>query len=281
TDDGVESFPVTLTRSKIDVKSIKGWRHLPGGGWEYFIDPDQKIAYVRITQFSEKTTRDLKAALRELENEEARGMILDLRYNPGGLLGSAVEVADMFLDGGRIVSTKSERDHREQAVLDARRESSDIELPMAVLVNEMSASASEIVSGALRDLDRATVIGMRTFGKGSVQMLFPVGRGAARLKLTTSHYHLPNGESIHKDEMDREWGVNPDLQIEMTNSQLIAAQTARNDLDVLQREGEPLAGEPIEELQQTLLDSDPQLSAALLVLRLQLAADEAAVALRE
>jgi carboxyl-terminal processing protease len=139
-----------------------------------------------------------------------------------------------------------------------------------VLVNQYSASASEIVSGALRDLKRATIVGERTFGKGSVQMLFPLDRQQALLKLTTSHYYLPGGTCIHREENAAEWGVDPDLKIEVTPEQMRKVIDARTELDVLRDK----APEDIKAEARTasdLLDADLQLSAALFVLRLQLA----------
>ena len=278
-DGQPESLDFTLERSNIVVKSVKGWRHLPGGGWDYLIDEASKIAYLRVTNFTQTTADELHQAVAEVGRQGGRGIVLDLRNNPGGLLSAAKDVSDVFLDDGRIVSTRSDRNRRDEEVLDARRDRDDVELPMAVLVNEGSASASEIVSGALKDLDRATVIGQRTFGKGSVQMLFPVDRGQARLKLTTRHYYLPLGKSIHRDETDREWGVDPDLVIPLTPDQMLAAMKAGQALEVLQKAdaaaGQPAAGQ-VEKLQEELLDADPQLSAAVLVLRLQLATPPAA-----
>jgi len=159
-------------------------------------------------------------------------------------------------------------------------------------VNQYSASASEIVSGALKDQKRALLVGERTFGKGSVQMLFPLAERTAYLKLTTSHYYLPSGRCIHREENSTEWGVDPDVTVEMTPEQMRAAIDARQDLDVL-RDAAPASGEQ-PKLQQKaieadpktggkgkdtvatakkkdLLSSDPQLSAAVLLLKLQLA----------
>ena len=161
-----------------------------------------------------------------------------------------------------------------------------------MLVNQYSASASEIVSGALKDQKRALIVGERTFGKGSVQMLFPLQNREAYLKLTTSHYYLPSGRCIHREENSQEWGVDPDVTVEMTPEQMRAAIDARQDLDVLRdinaqpAEGEqeklkdkaPAAQEKIQpklddekKEKKDLLSSDPQLAAAVLLLRLQLA----------
>jgi carboxyl-terminal processing protease len=155
----------------------------------------------------------------------------------------------------------------------ARATDDDVKLPMVVMVNQYSASASEIVSGALRDLKRATIIGERTFGKGSVQMLFPLDNQQALLKLTTSHYYLPGGTCIHREENAATWGVDPDLKVEITPEQMRKVIDARTELDIL-RDQQDKTDQARNSKQ--LLDADLQLSAALFVLRLQLAGVPAA-----
>jgi carboxyl-terminal processing protease len=324
---GVEGTYVTLTiksptgtvkdyrirREKIKVASVKGWTHKPGGGWDYFVDPVQKIGYVRLTNFTKTSGAEMDQAVDEMKAEGAKALILDLRYNPGGLLTAATDIADKFLKEGTIVSTKADRDTPVAPPIDAKQSPDDFDMPMVVLVNQFSASASEIVSGALKDLHRATIVGERSFGKGSVQMLFPIdrdpsGRGKSYLKLTTSHYYLPSGRCIHREENSTTWGVEPDLAVEMTPEQMRAAIDARQDVEVLRdaapAEGEqpkieskadkasdaagdvasdkpataPVTADATTALQSTtkpakkdLLASDPQLSAGLLLLRLQLA----------
>lgn len=273
----------TIRRDTIKVASVKGWIHRAGGGWDYFIDPDNRIGYIRLTNFTRTTGDDLKAAMRDMSANGAKGLILDLRYNPGGLLQAATEVVDMFLDGGTIVSTRADRHTpNPPTVTIANTDKDEFELPTVVLVNQYSASASEIVSGALKDQGRALIVGERTFGKGSVQMLFPLSNREAYLKLTTSHYYLPNGRCIHRDENSLEWGVDPDLVIEMTPEQMRAAIDARQELDVLRaieaenEESHRIDAEQVEaevelaeaEEKKDPLAADPQLSAALLLLRL-------------
>ncbi len=281
-----------IRRDIIKVASVKGWIHRPGGGWDYFIDPDNRIGYVRLTNFTRTTSDDLKEAMKTLRAEGARGLILDLRYNPGGLLQAATEVADMFLDGGTIVSTRADRHTpNPPTVTIAHHDKDEFDLPTVVLVNQYSASASEIVSGALKDQGRALIVGERTFGKGSVQMLFPLSNREAYLKLTTSHYYLPNGRCIHREENSQEWGVDPDVVIEMTPEQMRAAIDARQELDVLRSadteagdrpkieapegevtvEGGKLEVKMAATEKKDPLAADPQLGAALLLLRLQVA----------
>ena len=208
--------PVTieLERASINVQSILGFDHTADDGWNYFLPEDlagdQTIAYVRIDGFVEKTAEDLAKVLEKVKDAKPDALILDLRYNPGGLLTAAVQVSDMFLTGGDIVSTEgrnvpgSKRSANAAAILP--------DLPLVVLVNRFSASASEIVSAALADNGRATIVGERTFGKGSVQNVIQLEDGVSALKLTTAKYLRPSGKNIHRfpdmGEAD-EWGVQP------------------------------------------------------------------------
>jgi carboxyl-terminal processing protease len=277
----------TLIRDTIKVASIKGWIHRPGGGWDYFIDPDNKIGYIRLTNFTKTTSDDLARAISDMSRAGARGILLDLRYNPGGLLNSATDVVDKFITDGTIVSTRPDRPDspNQPTVTNAHRNRDEVSTPIIVLVNQYSASASEIVSGALKDHHRALIVGERTFGKGSVQMLYPLGQGQqqAVLKLTTSHYYLPNGKCIHREENSKEWGVDPDVQVEMTPDQMRAAMGARQEFDIL-RDAAPAKGEALPEKTEKVeeavavtkknkdpLTVDAQLSAALLLMRLELA----------
>jgi len=261
----------TITRQTIKVSSVKGWNHRPGGGWDYFVDPQNKIGYVRLTQFTKLTTEELDRAITEMQASGLKGLIMDLRYNPGGLLGTATEVCDKFLTEGVIVSTKADRPTPNLPKEEhAKADPDDVkDTPMVVLVNQYSASASEIVSGAMKDHKRAMIVGERTFGKGSVQMLFPLSSRTAYLKLTTHHYYLPLGKCIHREENSTDWGVDPDVKVEMTPEQMTAAIKARQDQDVLR--DAPAAPEKKGEASKDPLAQDPQLSAGLLLLRLQLA----------
>jgi len=273
----------TIRRELIKVASVKGWSRKPGGGWDYMVDPVQKIAYIRMTNFTKATGEELVKATNEFTKQGAQAMILDLRYNPGGLLQAAIEVASRFLDPnkladqGVIVSTHADRETPNGPTMAKARPIEDkITMPLVVLVNQYSASASEIVSGALKDQNRAIVVGERSFGKGSVQMIFPVFDQKACLKLTTSHYYLPSGRCLHRDENSTEWGVDPDVKVEMTPEQMRLAIDARQDLDILRdaatTEPAPTTQDPeIIKARKDPLGTDSQLSAALLVLRLQLA----------
>ena len=187
----------TITRDRIRVKSVKSRMLEPG------------YAYVRVSQFQERTGRDLHNAISKLKKEQKdnlKGLVLDLRNNPGGLLDAAVIVSDTFLDRGTIVSVKG---RTEDNKLSQAATPGDIlkGSPIVVLVNEGSASASEIVAGALQDNKRAVIMGQKTFGKGSVQTVIPLGNNSA-LKLTTARYYTPSGRSIQAE------GIVPDIALE-------------------------------------------------------------------
>lgn len=193
--EGREPFEVTVTRAVIKIKSVRS--HMEG-----------KIGYVRITSFSDRTDDALRKAIKEFQKEagaDLQGIVLDLRNNPGGLLDQAIAVSDVFLDKGEIVSTRSRRPEDTQRY-NARKGDMIDGKPMVVLVNSGSASASEIVAGALQDHGRAIVLGTRSFGKGSVQTIIPLsGHGAMRM--TTARYYTPSGRSIQAV------GIEPDIKV--------------------------------------------------------------------
>jgi carboxyl-terminal processing protease len=266
----------TLIREMIKVASIKGFEPKAGGeGWNYMLDPEQKIGYVRLTSFSKTTADDLGKAVSELKDQDAKAMILDLRFNPGGLLQQAKEVVNKFLDKGVIVSTHADRvTVNLPTMMTADPQDFQTDLPLIVLVNQYSASASEIVSGALKDQKRALIVGERTYGKGSVQMLLPLDTKKACLKLTTSHYYLPSGRCIHREDNSPTWGVDPDVTIAMTPEQMRAEIDARTKLDVPADDQKAMGGPTTMPSRADLLKVDPQLSAALLILRMQLASQD-------
>jgi carboxyl-terminal processing protease len=213
-----EKQPVDLkmVRDLIEVESVLGDRRKPDRPkeWDFMYDPADKIAYVRLVAFNESSAADLRAAVVELKRQGMRGLVLDLRNNPGGLLTAAVRVSNIFLkEGSRIVSIRG-RNQRE-TVHDAVKEwtviDSAAECPMAVLVNRGSASASEIVAAALQDHKRAVIVGERTFGKGSVQNVIDLENHKSVLKLTTATYWRPSGKNIHRldKKTGGEWGVQP------------------------------------------------------------------------
>jgi carboxyl-terminal processing protease len=184
-----------ITRDIIKIKSVKSKVY------------DDNIGYIRVSSFQERTADDLKKVIKDLNAKvgNPKGVILDLRNNPGGLLNQAVGVADVFLKSGIIVSTKGRTKSMESKSV-AKDDGNEPTCPIVILVNEGTASAAEIVSGALQDSGRAIVIGMQTFGKGSVQTVIPLENGSA-LKLTTAKYYTPNGRSIQAE------GIKPDIVV--------------------------------------------------------------------
>jgi carboxyl-terminal processing protease len=187
----------TIVREIIKIRSIKSRTLVDGFG------------YVRVTQFQERTADDLAAALESLRKENGgalNGLVLDLRNNPGGLLDQAVKVSDAFLDSGLIVYTEG-REEGSRMQFSAHRQGSEPEYPMVVLINGGSASAAEIVAGALQDHRRAVVMGTQSFGKGSVQTIIPLSDNSG-LRLTTARYYTPNGTSIQAR------GIAPDIEVQ-------------------------------------------------------------------
>ena len=198
---------IVLVRDEIPLYSVKAKLLEPG------------YAYLRITNFQAKTTADVRAEINKMaESGKLSGLVLDLRNNPGGLLDQAVSVSDLFLEEGKIVYTDGRLKEQNMEYL-AHPNGGDYHFPMVVLVNGGSASASEIVAGALQDHRRALVLGEQTFGKGSVQTIFPLNNGAG-LRVTTARYYTPNGTSIQAK------GITPDLIIPL---QTIPSETAALD----------------------------------------------------
>jgi carboxyl-terminal processing protease len=197
--DGKDPFDVKLVRDEIKVKSVKS--SIEG--------PDKDIGYIRISSFTEQTQEGLEGAISSIKKDvgpKLKGYIIDLRNDPGGLLDQAISVSDSFLDRGEIVSTRGRHADETQRFNAQRGDLSDGK-PVVVLINGGSASASEIVAGALQDHKRATLIGTRSFGKGSVQTIIPLGSQGA-LRLTTARYYTPAGRSIQAR------GIDPDTIIE-------------------------------------------------------------------
>ncbi len=231
-----EPDPITITRAIIEVPSVLGDHRRPDDQWDYLLDKDKKIGYIRITSFIQNTADELKKALDELKDEGVKGLILDLRDDPGGLLSAAVEVSDIFLDKGEIVSTKGR--NTPPKTYRARKDGAAYEeMPMVVLVNQNSASASEIVSAALQDHHRATIVGQRSYGKGSVQNIFELDDGQSVLKLTVASYYRPSGENIHRFKNAKtadKWGVSPDpgCEVKLTSRQHYEWFLDRRDRDM-------------------------------------------------
>lgn len=227
---------IKLVREVIQVATVLGDRYKDDGTWDFMLDDENKIGYVRLTHFSRRTGEELREALEQLQTEGMKGLILDLRFNPGGLLSEAVEVCDLFLEKGTIVSTKG-RNVPERS-WEAHQPGTYSGFPIAVIVNRFSASASEIVSACLQDNERAVVVGERSWGKGSVQNVIDIGSGSSALKLTTASYLRPNGHNIHRfsDSKDEdEWGVKPSegLAVRFSDEEMRDYLIGRRQRDVI------------------------------------------------
>ncbi len=268
-----EEATLSMTRQEIVVPTVKGFGRKADNSWDFYISNDPKIGYIRITQFTPDTYDRLKNALvgadadiddpktyKGLIGEGMQALILDLRYNPGGRLDQAIKVVDMFVDKGVIVSTKGRNrpEHKEVA----HAEGTLPHFPMVVLVNEHSASASEIVAGSLMDNKRALVMGNRSFGKGSVQEIMPLESKGGELKLTVAYYYLPSGRLVHRKKDAKDWGVEPQVVIPMDEVQSAIAMKQRLTAELMHR---PTTGPAT---QQTIVMSatqptDPQLDSAM------------------
>lgn len=230
--DDVARRDVTLVRELIETESVLGDRREADGRWSWMLEGVPGVGYVRITSFGERTATELAAACAALESGEGvRGVVLDLRGNPGGLLSAAVEVCDLLLDDGVIVHTRKRPSDAGSSVLDARRATAGARLsgvPIVVLVDGLTASAAEIVAACLQDSRRATVVGGRTFGKGTVQSILSLSDDRGLLKLTTSEYLRPSRASIDRrgGGDDDPWGVSPDAGCELAPTAETLARVA-------------------------------------------------------
>lgn len=274
---------VPLVRESVQVESVEGDRRRGDGSWDWWLEGEPGVAFVRITGFGERTAGELGKALDEVAAGQPsdqgppaplRGIVIDLRGNPGGLVTAAVDVCDLFLDAGVIVSTRGRRRPEPgDGTADVRRATQGTavaDVPVAVLVDDMTASAAEIVAACLQDHRRATVVGSRTFGKGTVQSIVPLG-GGGLLKLTTAEYLRPAGTSINRrpdDADDATWGVLPDpgFVVVPTTAALDRLDRWRRRRDAAA--GLVLSGPPasppraVDEVLARALDSFPEASAS-------------------
>jgi len=246
--EGQDPFDVTVTRDIIEVHSVRT------------SDLGEGIGYVRLISFQERTSRDLQEELKALREKGMRGLVLDLRNNPGGLLTQAVQIADLFLEKGKlIVYTEGRAKSQNLSFVDQHDNPQDF--PMVVLVNKGSASASEIVAGALQDHQRAVVVGTQTFGKGTVQTVIPLNDGSG-LRLTTAKYFTPNKRAIDGA------GLTPDIVVEPPKP----PTTTKNQGPTKDRRQETIGeqeGDPSRPLGRSAPDpkDDPQLGRAVEVLK--------------
>lgn len=232
--DSKDEDKIVLARDIVELETALGYSHMKDGGWNFFVDEENKIGYARLTHFTDRSATELRNVLKALRKQDMQAFILDVRFNPGGQLQAAIDIADLFIEQGEIVSVEGR--NRRPRNWAAKRFGTFTGFPMAVLVNRYSASASEIVSACLQDHDRAVVIGERSWGKGSVQNVIDLEDGNSALKLTTASYQRPSGENIHRFPDSKEsdvWGVKPNegFEVKFTLPQLRQYQADRRARD--------------------------------------------------
>jgi carboxyl-terminal processing protease len=214
-----------LVRERIEIESVLGDRRRENGTWDFLLEADPRIAYIRIELFGEKTVDEFKKAIDGCK-PRPEGIIIDLRDNSGGLLLAAAQICDLFLDDGPIVTTKSRNERIDDELTAVPGTIVPRNCPIAILINENSASASEILAGCLKDRERAAIVGKRSYGKGSVQNVIPIEGGKAAIRLTTAYYYPPSGKRIHRrNQTDlQDWGIDPSpgCEVDLLDEQLEA-----------------------------------------------------------
>jgi carboxyl-terminal processing protease len=273
---------MTLTRTEIHSQSVLGDKRIDGAQWDFHLQEDPRIGLFRVTSFGKDTAKELEKAIKE---GDFKAIILDLRNNPGGVLFGAIDICSLFIDSGVVVSTRG-RDGTPKEVFEASGDMKvDPTIPMAVLVNHYSASASEIVSACLQDYERAVVIGERTWGKGTVQNVIKLEGGRNAVNLTTSSYWRPSNKNIHRKknatESD-EWGVSPNsgFEVKLTDEEFekVVRDRLRRDAYRPYEDEKPpekpaheANGEKLKEKDDNQPFDDPQLRKAIIHLREKLA----------
>jgi carboxyl-terminal processing protease len=282
---------IDMDREPIATESVFGYRRKVDASWDFWVDLDNKIAYVRLFQFQRNSTHDMVQAMTKLKKQGIKGLVFDLRFNPGGYLDSGRDITDLFIDDGVIVEIRprvgeaySLRGSRMGSYRYEVPGTEDVEekplpsytdFPMVVLVNGMSASASEIVSAALQDHHRALVMGERTYGKGSVQQIFPFEKDPvtkkpmSKMKVTNATYWRPSGKNINKSSTqgrpEDEWGVMPDKVVPLELTERFELSEHLRNAEIIRPKSESPGAE---EKKDTF--KDKQLDAALEYLRGQL-----------
>jgi carboxyl-terminal processing protease len=229
---------IPLVRENVQGESVLGDTCNPNGSWNYFLDGCDRVGYLRISGFTDETPNELKQALTWLTAQGMRGLVLDLRDDPGGHLPAAIAVCDLFIKHGEIVTTRGRQGRvHKRYMADGR--APFVDFSMAIVVNQESASAAEIVAACLQDNRRAVIVGQRTYGKGTVQELIDLEPGCGAMKLTTSSYWRPSGKDIRKPPgatPKDNWGVSPDegYKVALTKDEFHRWQVWRNNRDVHQ-----------------------------------------------
>lgn len=229
---------IRIVRADVQADSVRGDVRKSDGSWDFFLDGRHKIGYLRITTFTDNTVNELRQALSWMTQQGMRGLVLDLRDNPGGYLDAGVGVCDLLVDSGVIVTTRGRKKQISEKY-SATGHAPFVNFPIAVIVNGQTASAAEIVAACLQDDNRAAIVGQRTYGKGTVQDLIDLESNCGAIKLTTKSYWRPSGKNIHRSPeavAKDEWGVTPTkgLKLELDDDQTDAWREWRNRRDVHQ-----------------------------------------------
>jgi len=268
-----ERLSVPIDRQPIVTRSVAGFVRADAE-WDFMVDPDTGIGYIRLISFGATASNEVRDAIEHLQDQGAQGLILDLRDNSGGLLRAAIEIADMFLSEGPIVTTRG-RAYEDQSYYATERTLAP-DMPLLVMINRRSASASEVLSGALADHDRAVILGERSFGKGLVQDIRELPSGAGQLKITEQRYYGPSDKLIQRENDSADWGVDPTpgFFVTMTNREISSALRTRAEDSVI-RPGagstpRPAAGQLAEEWVRERYGDEP-LARAIEAVRTKLA----------
>jgi len=269
--EGVEKpIEFDLTRARVDVETVFGVSRNKDDSWDYYIDKEKKIAYIRLTQFAPRSYEDMRQAVERLNKDGIKGLILDIRFNPGGHLHPAVQISDLFIDDGLIVSIRPRSGVADEEPYGGKSEGSFLNFPMVCMVNGMSASGSEILSACLQDHGRAVILGERSYGKGSVQNIMDFFPAEAKIKLTWATFWRPNGKNLNKlstsGKEDEDWGVRPDpgFNIPTTVADRAVLFKHLRDNEIIPRRDIPSKDTKVESFK------DKQLDAALEYLRNQI-----------
>jgi carboxyl-terminal processing protease len=269
---------VTITRKTIDVPTVRGWKRQDNGNWDYMIEPETGIGYIRLTGFTSTTAEGMKDAIEKIDNNGMKAIILDLRGNPGGYLQTAGDIVDYFVGEGTIVSTRPRVGFPDKLTANKK---ATINSPLVVLIDGGSASASEIVSGALQDpmYRRAVIVGEQSYGKGSVQTIMDYPGGGAQLKYTMAYYYLPSGEKVKnrfeaEKQNTKDWGIIPDVEVEIKGFELEEYFETQKDNNILVQAGKDHSELNRRSAEETI-KSDPQLAAGIIVVKAMLIEQEA------
>ncbi len=230
-------IPFAVRREHIRTRSVRGFRRRDDRHWDFMIDPGRGIGYLRISDFWDNTLTDFNEAIADLQTQKVQALILDVRSNPGGDMSVACGLVDRFIDEGAILMTKNRLEV--ESVVEATAADTLPAWPLVVLVNGGSASGAEILAGALQDHERATIVGERTFGKGSVQTIIELGDGHSALRLTTAYYYLPKGRLIHRRPGDTtgKWGIDPDVVVSLSDTETAAVMQSWSQSTVIENAG--------------------------------------------